>query len=572
MLSASKSLAESSATLRTPPLRWRRAQRLRATRKFSLATLGGEWTVVVAGLVVLVGWPFGRLLYEALSTPGALAHLWNQAELSRAIRGTLITSVGATAFALVVGGGAAMAFWRLHVPGHRLLTGGLLMPVLIPPFICALSLTQTYTAAGLTDHLAGLHFEWLFGAEGTTVVLGVQQVPIAFLVIAAAVKTRGGADLERAARASGASAFTSFRTVTLPLLRPAVLAAAALCFISAASDFGVPAVLAIPARYPTITTEIYRAMAFSSGGLADPITLSALLIVVALLVLGAAAKFTKASIMSSRGSAPAVVRRRPWHVVVSVVLGAYVLLISVFPLFGLAAVALTKAYGQSPVPAHWSLNHLSDALTGDAAAAFGRSLVLSVCCATILVIAGVFAGRLGLRRGGKALGSLIAVPYAVPGSAVAVAILLTFGKWLYGGLLIIAMAYLSRFWALAQQPISAAIGQVGPDPARAARASGASALRAWWVSVWPAIRPSILAGWLLVFLACLHELTVSVLLYVPSRETIGVVVLNAEQSGDLASTSAIALLLTIVVLLCALPLVAFRRLRTSLGFSAGGAW
>ena len=62
----------------------------------------------------------------------------------------------------------------------------------------------------------------------------------------------------------------------------------------------------------------------------------------------------------------------------------------------------------------------------------------------------------------------------------------------------------------------------------------------------------------LVFLACLHELTVSVLLYVPGKETIGVVVLDAEQGGDLTSTSAIALVLTIVVLLCALPLVASR--------------
>jgi ABC-type Fe3+ transport system permease subunit len=66
-------------------------------------------------------------------------------------------------------------------------------------------------------------------------------------------------------------------------------------------------------------------------------------------------------------------------------------------------------------------------------------------------------------------------------------------------------------------------------------------------------------------------LTVSVLLYVPGRETIGVIVLNAEQGGDLASTSAIALLLTIAVFLCAVPLVASRRLRTTFGFSAGGA-
>lgn len=571
MVSTANSLTEESANPH-PTSRMRRRVRFAPTsRKLGWIPLTGEWLVVLAGLVILVGWPFGRLLWEAFSTPGVLAHLWSQSELTAAIRGTVVTSLGAMVFALVVGGGAAIAFWRLQVPGQKLLMAGLLLPILVPPFICALSITQTYTAAGLTDHIAGLHFEWLFGAAGTTVVLGVQQVPIAFLIIAAAAHSRGGADMERAARASGANAWVSFRTVTFPLLRPAILAAAALSFIAAASDFGVPAVLAIPARYSTITTQIYRAMAFASGGLADPITLSALLIVVALVVLGAAARFNRATTMGSRASAPGVVRRRPWHVAVSLLLGLYVVLVSVFPLFGLAGVALTRVYGESPAPSHWALNNIRAALTGVAAGAFGRSLLLSVCVASVLVVAAVFAGRLGMRRGGRAVAALITVPYAVPGSAVAVAILLTFGKWWYGGLFIIAVAYMSRFWALAQQPIAAALGQVNPEPARAARASGASALRAWWVSTWPAIRPSILAGWLLVFLSCLHELTVSVLLYVPGRETIGVVVLNAEQGGDLASTSAIALVLTIAVLLCALPLVVSRRLRSVLGFTAGGA-
>ena len=84
--------------------------------------------------------------------------------------------------------------------------------------------------------------------------------------------------------------------------------------------------------------------------------------------------------------------------------------------------------------------------------------------------------------------------------------------------------------------------------------------------------PLGVAAWLLVFLYSLHELTVSSLLYVPGTETIGVVVLNAEEGGDLATTSAIALWLTIVILLCAVPLIVSRRLRGILGFSSGGSW
>ncbi|MBN9609717.1 MAG: hypothetical protein BGO26_13105 [Actinobacteria bacterium 69-20] len=543
-----------------------------AAPRSRLLRVGGEWTIVLVGVAVLVAWPIGRMLYEVIAAPSIIADLWNESQMTAAIEGTVITSVGGTVLALIIGGGSAVAFWRLRVPAQAVLAGGLLLPILIPPFVSALSVTQAYTAAGLAQHLIGLQMNWLFGAAGTTILLGVQQVPIAFLIIAAATRTRGSGDAERAARASGAPPWTTLWTITFPLLRPAIIAATALCFISCASDFGVPAVLAIPARYPTITTEIYQAMSFSTNGLADPIALSALLIVAALIVFAVTSRFAAAGVAANRHTTPLVIQRRPWHTAVAVLIGLYIFVVSLFPLLGLISIAITKVYGESPVPAHWSFEHLATALQGDAISGFLRSLLLAVLTATILVVAGVLAGRLGLRRGGRALGALIAVPYAVPGSAVAIAILLTFSKFLYGTIAIILVAYLSRFWALAQQPIGAALSQLSPEPALAARASGASAWRAWWVSVWPAIRPSMLAAWLLVFLYSLHELTVSSLLYVPGTETIGVVVLNAEEGGDLATTSAIALWLTIVILLCAVPLIVSRRLRGILGFSSGGSW
>lgn len=540
-----------------------------ATRWPRLAGFGGAWLVVLVGLAALVAWPIGRMLYEAFRTPSVLADLWRSPGLTAAIRDTVVTSAGATAFALVVGGGSALAFWRLRVPGQRVLAVGLLLPILVPPFVSALSLTQAYTAAGLADHLVGLRLDWLFGATGTAVVLGVQQVPIAFLVLAAATRTRGSGDAERAARASGAGAWTCLRTITLPLLRPAVVAATALCFISAASDFGVPAVLAIPARYPTITTEIYKALSFSSSGLGEPLALSTLLVVVALVLFAVTGYAGRSAVATNRHTSPLGGRRRPWHAGVTALVAVYVAVVSIFPLVALASIAITKVYGDSPVPAHWSLLHVDAALHGGAVSGFLRSLVLAVVAASLLVVVGVLAGRLRGRRAGRALSAVIAIPYAVPGSAIAIAILLAYNRWLYGTLALILLAYLSRFWALAEQPIGAALSQLSPEPGRAARACGASPWLAWWVSVWPAVRLSMFASWLLVFLYSLHELTVSSLLYVPGTETIGVVVLNAQEGGDLGTTSAIALLLTIVIFLCALPLALSGRLRRMAGFAGG---
>ncbi|MHB8620771.1 MAG: iron ABC transporter permease, partial [Chloroflexota bacterium] len=74
------------------------------------------------------------------------------------------------------------------------------------------------------------------------------------------------------------------------------------------------------------------------------------------------------------------------------------------------------------------------------------------------------------------------------------------------------MAYVTRFWALGHRPLAGALAQLGPDPVRAARASGASATRGLLTGAWPSIRPAALVAWVLVFLTTLHELTVSSLL------------------------------------------------------------
>jgi hypothetical protein len=89
---------------------------------------------------------------------------------------------------------------------------------------------------------------------------------LAYLVVVAGFAGRAEPDLERAARASGADAWTAFRTITLPLLAPVLAGASLIAFVLSMTSFGVPAVLGIPAGFTTMTTRIYRDLAFS----ADP--------------------------------------------------------------------------------------------------------------------------------------------------------------------------------------------------------------------------------------------------------------------------------------------------------------
>jgi iron(III) transport system permease protein len=478
---------------------------------------------------------------------------------------TLLSAGAATVLAVLIGAALAVATERAQVPGKSWLRLGICLPILIPPFISAFSWTQAYGRAGLMDKLAGASWSGLFGSAGVVALLTVQSVPLVYLPMASALARQDTLQLERAARASGAGFLGTLSTVTLPLMRPYLASGAALAYIVSASDFGVPSVVGVPGRFSTITTEIYRDLAFASDrtSFSTAIVLAGLLALMAVLFLVLMRRQVFAAAMAAipagapaGGSAPV---ERPIRVVIALVLTVWIVAVSVLPLASMVLVALIRAYGLPFAIENLTLAHFSDALGGTAGEALVRSVLVSVAAATVAAMLGL-AVAIASGRGllGQVTEVLVALPYAIPGSALAVAIILGFDRWLYGTVGIILLAYVARFWALSSRPVSAAIAGLSPDPIRAARAAGASAWRSFVTGAWPALRPAVLAGWLLVFLTAVHELTVSSLLYTPDTQTLAVVVLNAEQGGDVAKTAAVSVLLTALVLLLAIPLVLIR--------------
>jgi len=434
---------------------------------------------------------------------------------------------------------------------------GVLLPILVPPFIGAFGWTQAYGRAGLLDKLFRLSWPGLFGGAGVVALLAVHSVPLTYLAAAGALAGRGAEDLERAGRASGAGSWLVLWTVTLPLLRPALAAGVALAYIASASDFGIPAVVGLPGHFSTVTTEIYQNLSFSASqtSFAAAVVLAALLAVLAALFLSLIGRFNVGAAIAAAG------RRQPEHArwtrrgAALIAAGwLWVTLTALLPLAALLLVAFTRAYGLPPVPANWSVLHFTSALGRNGGGALLRSAGLAATAASAIVVLGILVALIG--RGGRAgrlLEGAVALPYALPGSALAVAIILAFSRWLYGTLLIILLAYVARFWALGHRPIAGALAQAGPEPIRAARVAGAGTFHSLATAVWPAIAPASALAWLLVFLTALHELTVSSLLYTPATQTVAVVVLNSEQEGDVATTAALAVLLTAIVLAAAIP-------------------
>lgn len=547
----------------------------RRSRRRSWRAAGAPWLLGGQGLLLLVVaavvvWPLLELVREALvDGPAAFGRVFVAETTRAALLNTLGSSLVATLLALLVGGGMAIMLDQFYLPGERWLRLGMILPLLIPPFVVALGWAQAYGPAGLLKRLVGAELVGLFGGPGVTILLAAHGAPLAFLTVSAALAARGARDLERAARASGANALTTLGTVTLPLLQPAFGAAAGLVYISSASDFGIPAVLGIPGRFPTVTTEIYRSLSFSASqnSFAQAVALATLLVALALALLLLVARLNRGTPITAGGGLGQPPRRLGIGGTLALLVGcAYVAIVALGPLLALVLVALTRAYGLDPLPANWSPVNFAAAVQGKAGLAFGRSILLAAVAASLVAAVGVATATLARRyRWGSLLEATVALPYAVPGSAVAISMILAFSRWWYGTLAIIVVAYLARFWALGERPIGGALAQLGPDPFRAARACGAGPLRAWLTGVWPGIRPAVFAGWMLVFLTAMHELTVSSLLYVPGTETIAVVVLSAELAGDVATTAAIAVLLTAIILVPAVVVTGSGRLGRLVG-------
>lgn len=435
----------------------------------------------------LVVYPLGLLLAQA-ALGGAAGGGW-AALAQPAVRAAFLRTVATSGLAAALALGAATALALLtergRPPGGRWLRLGVALPVLVPPFVGAFGWVQVYGPAGLLDQALALWVPGLFGGVGVTLLLAVHAVPLVYLPVAAALASQDCHDQERAARACGASALASWLTVTLPLLRPALAAGVGLAFVSSASDFGIPAVVGTPARFSTVTTEIYRGLSFAgAGSFASAAQLAAGLAALAALGLLLVGRFGR-GMGFGPGTGAALRAAGPGR---GARLGAlagwlYGGGVSGLPLLAVTLVALTRAYGLPPMPANWTLAHVSGALASGGGAALLRSLGLAAVAACLAVALGLLTAAAGPGRAGAAARLVAALPLAVPGSAVAMAATLAFSRWLYGTLAIIALAYVARFWALGARPLSGALALVGPEPVRAARASGATPVAAALVAV-----------------------------------------------------------------------------------------
>ncbi|MFN2562517.1 MAG: ABC transporter permease [Jatrophihabitans sp.] len=470
--------------------------------------------------------------------------------------------------AVPLGTGTALLLRRTDLPLRRTLRVLVLLPLVVPQFVLGYSWTQAYGRAGFVDDLLGVHWAGLLGPHGVAIVLIADAAPLCYLITTVGLATRAQSQLAAAARVGGAGEWTTLRTVTLPLLRPVLAGEAILVFVATMESFAAPQVLGTPAGYATVTTRLYSDLAFGSdpNSFTDAVTLALGLAMVAAVVLIPADLALAPHLRAQRsphgnGSLDRIGPRNRGGVPV-VLLLAYTGFVAVLPAAALGLASVTRAIGVAPTPGNWTLDNFRTALSGPTRAALWHSVQLGVVAAFLLTVLGATATALERHGTGRLLGTLTVLSFALPGSALAVGLLVAYDRRLGGTLLLIMLAYLAKFWALAHRTISGAADRMPPAEWQAARASGAgpfAAARTVWL---PALGPALAGAWVLVFVASMHEVTMSSLLYSTGTETFSVAVLNSQELGDTSTTAALSVLLSAGLIAAVVPAWLLMRLAT----------
>lgn len=536
---------------------------------------------IVLIVLILSVLPLARLAMTgvaALANGGAIAVLSDPA-LWSATYYTLVTAVLGTIISLAIGCAFAFLLTLTDIRAKGLISFLFVLPMMIPPQVTALAWVQM--SGPSSPLLKALHIapplgspQPLYSIGGIALLYGVQHAPLVYLALRASLMSLPRDGVE-AARLSGASSFRVFRDIILPLSLPGIIAGAAISFVSCTGNFGIPAILGIPASIYTLPTLIFtKFSAFTSRTFGDVALLSAIIAIISvagLAIQDRALRGRDYRVLGLSG-ATATFELGYWKLLFAPVLWIVIFFMLAAPFFALLAGALVPAYGVPLTFKTMTFHAFSEILFKQAVTrtAFVNSLSLAAGTALCLLVVTVLTAYALTRRRdllGRVVASVIEIPYSLPGIVVAVSFILVFAApiplinvTIYGTVWIILIAYLSSFFAVSLKPVVSAFHQLDPALEEAARLSGAGFFRRLRDIILPLIAPAAGASVILVFLIACNELTISALLWSAGTQTLGVAIYNLDDSGssDLASALSVLVVLMVVFMMLLLELMAKR--------------
>ena len=531
--------------------------------------------LAIALLVIVVAFPVLLILFNAFWVDGSFnfssaLDILKEPETYQALLNSLIIASCTTVGSTIVGTFFAWLVTRTDLPHKTFMKGMFLVPFMLPSFIGALAWKMLLSPnAGFINQFFIDHFGFSGPIFNIYTYYGISGVEIMYLFPFVFIQVCGALErmdptLEESARISGAGLFTITRKITIPLVLPSILSGALLIMLYSMAHFGTVAVLGIENGIYNIPTLIYERI-HQSGGSFDAIrtgtVLATVLVVTAAFIIWLQRKILGSGhyqIIGGKSFRPMELKLRGLRYPLLIFCLAYIAFTILLPTAVIFLVGSLKTYGLSFALSNLSLDNYKFILfdykvTRDA---IFNSVTLGFTAAVITMFAGVMISYVIVKmkvRGKGILEFLGMLPFSVPGSVIALGVILAwsgqFGINLYNTVWIILVAYIARYMAFSLKANSAALEQVHDSLVEASRACGATMWQSLRDVVLPLVRPGMFAAFFLIFLPSLRELTVSIMLYAPTTRTIGVAIYTLNEDGETVMSAALAGIALIIIII-----------------------
>ena len=530
-------------------------------------------SLLAAVFALFVVYPLGATLAESLKADGRftpdnyrfLFDMSNRVNLE-AVWNSVYVSVLSVLFSGVIGIFLAFVFTQCRFRFRTVLARLAVLPVALPPLVGVIAFLFVFGDTGILPRglqlLAGTAGPVLpAGGIAGVILVHVYSFHVYFYLFASAAL--GGLDSSQleAATGLGSGSWRTFFRIVVPELRPGILAAAALTFMSSMASFTAPLLFAGGKHF--ITLQIYASKLNGDMNLAA--AQSVLLTAVSLafflfLTLGPARR----SAYAHKGSAsPGRMTPGPRSRRVMILSACVILGIEILPVAAIIVLSLARE-------GSWTTQWLPAAYTAENFTAFVtdtsllrplvNSLEMALCAVAGSLAFGVTAAFLVAGKRNRLFSTWASValtlPYAVPGTVVAVALILAFNRpviagvpaLLVGTFWILPLAYFVREYPVIVRSVGASLEGMDGSLLEAASGLGAGPIRVFRSVALPILLPGILSGAVLVLIASLGEFVSSILLYTYDSRPVSVEILAQLRLFNIGSASAYSVLLMLVIL------------------------
>ncbi len=539
-------------------------------------------TLIVLAAVAIVGYlavvPLYYLLWGTFFdargfTLDAFQRAFTAPGIDRMVVNSLLFSVGAAIVSLVTGTVLAYLNVRTDVPLKALFFAASMIPLIIPGILYTIAwILLASPDIGLLNAairpIFGRDLLDVFSIPGMIWVEGLHLSPLVFLLMVAAFRSMDPS-LEESALMSGASRWKVFRMVTLPLVRPAIVASVLIMVVRSLESFEVPALLGLQNGIYVFTSRIYFTLRTYPVDLGSAGALASGLLALAVLGVFLSNRVGRGSrsyqTVTGKGFRPRPIPLGRLRPLMGVLIVAYFAVTVVLPLAVLLWASVLRFY-QAPSQealASMTLDNYRQLFGATAAGrALRNSLILGFGAATAVMILMAVAAWLVVRSrvpGRQLVDHLSFLPLVVPGLVLGLGLSFVYLRSpipIYGTLFILLIAYVTRYMPYGMRYAVTSLQQISSELEESAQVSGAG----WWPTfrrvLLPLMAPGLIAGWVYIFVVSFRELSSSILLYSPGNEVLSILIFEQFENGQFTVLSALGVIM--VVTLAVLVTIAYK--------------